>query len=111
MISILPVPGLPEINEGDDLGRLIAVSADLSDGDVVVVAHKIVSKAEGRVVRQVRLRIVAHLRHHVDERRREQVGRALDRIRLCRNEIPRLGDGRLVEPVEVGARPRHVDAR
>ncbi len=43
---------LPEIGAGDDLGRLIAAAApaDLGDGDVVVVAHKAVSKAEGRTV-------------------------------------------------------------
>ena len=51
MISILPVPGLPEIREGDDVGALIAGAAELEDGDVIVVAQKAVSKAEGRVVR------------------------------------------------------------
>ena len=36
---------------GDDLAALIAAAApaDLADGDIVVVAHKVVSKAEGRV--------------------------------------------------------------
>jgi coenzyme F420-0:L-glutamate ligase / coenzyme F420-1:gamma-L-glutamate ligase len=42
---------LPEIRDGDDLAELIAAGAQLEDGDVVVVAHKAVSKAEGRVVR------------------------------------------------------------
>jgi coenzyme F420-0:L-glutamate ligase / coenzyme F420-1:gamma-L-glutamate ligase len=51
MISIIPVEGLPEIRAGDDLGVLIAGAARLEDGDVVVVAQKAVSKAEGRVVR------------------------------------------------------------
>ena len=51
MISILPVGGLPEIGEGDDLAGLIAERAELEDGDVLVVAQKAVSKAEGRVVR------------------------------------------------------------
>jgi len=51
VISIVPVEGLPEIVEGDDLGALIAERAELEDGDVVVVAQKAVSKAEGRVVR------------------------------------------------------------
>jgi coenzyme F420-0:L-glutamate ligase / coenzyme F420-1:gamma-L-glutamate ligase len=49
-LEILPVEGLPEIGEGDDLCALIAEAAALEDGDVVCVAHKIVSKAEGRVV-------------------------------------------------------------
>jgi coenzyme F420-0:L-glutamate ligase/coenzyme F420-1:gamma-L-glutamate ligase len=51
LISILPVEGLPEIRAGDDLGALIAAATPLEDGDVVVVAQKAVSKAEGRVVR------------------------------------------------------------
>jgi coenzyme F420-0:L-glutamate ligase/coenzyme F420-1:gamma-L-glutamate ligase len=51
VISILPVAGLPEVREGDDLGELVAGAAALEDGDVVVIAQKVVSKAEGRVVR------------------------------------------------------------
>jgi coenzyme F420-0:L-glutamate ligase / coenzyme F420-1:gamma-L-glutamate ligase len=50
VISIRPVEGLPEIGEGDDLAALIAERAELEDGDVLVVAQKAVSKAEGRVV-------------------------------------------------------------
>ena len=54
-LRILPVRGIGEIGEGDDLAALIheacaAVPAtDLRDGDVVVVTQKIVSKAEGRI--------------------------------------------------------------
>jgi coenzyme F420-0:L-glutamate ligase / coenzyme F420-1:gamma-L-glutamate ligase len=51
LISVLPVEGLPEIRAGDDLGSLIVGALALQDGDVVVVAQKAVSKAEGRVVR------------------------------------------------------------
>jgi len=50
-LRVLPVVGLPEIADGDDLGALIAERAELEDGDVIVVAQKVVSKAEGRVVR------------------------------------------------------------
>ncbi|MFI7012040.1 coenzyme F420-0:L-glutamate ligase [Streptomyces sp. NPDC050145] len=46
------VPGIPEITEGDDLAALIvAAEPDLADGDVLLVTSKIVSKAEGRIVR------------------------------------------------------------
>jgi coenzyme F420-0:L-glutamate ligase/coenzyme F420-1:gamma-L-glutamate ligase len=51
VIQIWPVEGLPEIRDGDDLAALIAAHAELGDGDVLVVAQKVVSKAEGRVVR------------------------------------------------------------
>ena len=51
MIRVLPVEGVPEIGKGDDLAELIAARAELQDGDVLVVAQKAVSKAEGRTVR------------------------------------------------------------
>ena len=48
------LPGLPEIRAGDDLGSLLVAAAARIGGllarDVVVVAHKAVAKAEGRVV-------------------------------------------------------------
>ena len=47
---MIPVEGIPEIREGDDLGDVLADAAAFEDGDVVVVAHKVVSKAEGRTV-------------------------------------------------------------
>lgn len=51
MIVAAALPGLPEIRPGDDLaGLLVAAAGRLADGDVLVVAHKIVSKAEGRTV-------------------------------------------------------------
>jgi len=50
-VRIFPVTGLPEIREGDDLAALVTDRVTLEDGDVLVVAQKAVSKAEGRVVR------------------------------------------------------------
>jgi coenzyme F420-0:L-glutamate ligase/coenzyme F420-1:gamma-L-glutamate ligase len=54
-IRIIPLEGVPEIETGDDLVALLTDAAEraggLEDADVVVVAQKIVSKAEGRVVR------------------------------------------------------------
>lgn len=53
MISAAALPGLPRIRPGDDLASLLAAAApaDLAGGDVLVVAQKVVSKAEGRIVR------------------------------------------------------------
>ncbi len=53
-VSAIPVTGLPEFVLGDDVGRLIADQCrvngtPLADGDLVVVAQKIVSKAEGAI--------------------------------------------------------------
>ena len=50
-MRIFPVTGLDEIREGDDLAALVVERETLEDGDVLVVAQKAVSKAEGRVVR------------------------------------------------------------
>ncbi len=55
MLSAIALDGLPEIGPGDDLGALIVAalggSTDgprIADDDVLVVAHKVVSKSEGR---------------------------------------------------------------
>ena len=51
-LEILAVEGIPEVRPGDDLPDLItrAAGESLRPGDVLVVTHKIVSKAEGRLV-------------------------------------------------------------
>jgi coenzyme F420-0:L-glutamate ligase/coenzyme F420-1:gamma-L-glutamate ligase len=53
-IEIFPVGGIPEVSPGDDLTALIieglgASGIALLNHDVVVVTHKVVSKAEGRI--------------------------------------------------------------
>ena len=52
-ISLHALSGIPLVVPGDDIGKIIADSLDinqleLADGDVIVVAQKIISKAEGR---------------------------------------------------------------
>jgi coenzyme F420-0:L-glutamate ligase / coenzyme F420-1:gamma-L-glutamate ligase len=54
-ITVLPLEGIPEIEEGDDLAAYLNDAAARQGGfqptDILVVAQKAVSKAEGRVVR------------------------------------------------------------
>lgn len=55
-LQLLPLGGIPLVEQGDDLATLLldALARDdltLADGDVLVLAQKIVSKAEGRLVR------------------------------------------------------------
>lgn len=55
-INIEAIPGLPDIEPGDDLAGLIIEMADragqaLDDGDILAIAHKVVSKAEGKLIR------------------------------------------------------------
>jgi coenzyme F420-0:L-glutamate ligase/coenzyme F420-1:gamma-L-glutamate ligase len=52
-IGARPLAGLPEVRAGDDLAALLATArgaGGFAPGEVLVVAHKVVSKAEGRVV-------------------------------------------------------------
>ncbi len=54
-IAIIPIPGIPQIQPGDDLPSLLLDAIDqakvgLKNGDIVVMCQKIVSKAEGAIV-------------------------------------------------------------
>jgi coenzyme F420-0:L-glutamate ligase/coenzyme F420-1:gamma-L-glutamate ligase len=67
LIRIIPIRVSPDIKKGDDLGAIIADAAKrnncrILDGDIMVIAQKIVSKAEGRIVdlRSVRPRRMAN---------------------------------------------------
>ncbi|MEA2401642.1 MAG: coenzyme F420-0:L-glutamate ligase / coenzyme F420:gamma-L-glutamate ligase [Thermoleophilaceae bacterium] len=52
-LSVRALEALPDVRPGDDLAALLAAAApaDLGDRDVLVIAHKVVSKSEGRVRR------------------------------------------------------------
>jgi coenzyme F420-0:L-glutamate ligase/coenzyme F420-1:gamma-L-glutamate ligase len=50
-LRVIPLEGIPEVQEGDDVAGLVTRAVELEDDDVVVLAQKIVSKAEGRIVR------------------------------------------------------------
>ena len=75
-IRIIPLTGIPEVGRGADLGALVGDAVEraggLDEGDVLVVAHKVVSKAEGRVeqtddVLEVILREARTVRRRRDE--------------------------------------------
>jgi coenzyme F420-0:L-glutamate ligase / coenzyme F420-1:gamma-L-glutamate ligase len=50
-LRVIPLAGMPEVEADADLAGVVADAVELEDGDVVVLAQKVVSKAEGRVVR------------------------------------------------------------
>lgn len=85
-ISVHAIPGLPEIQPGDDLAALLSdalAGADgprLEDGDILVVTSKIVSKAEGRI-RQAADREAA-----IDEETVRLVARR-DKLRIVENRL------------------------
>ena len=89
-IRILPLPGVPEIRPGDDLGALLGDAVEraggLEEGDVVVVAQKAVSKAEGRVEQaDDHLAVVLREAHRVRRRRDETVIAETEHGFVCAN--------------------------
>jgi coenzyme F420-0:L-glutamate ligase / coenzyme F420-1:gamma-L-glutamate ligase len=61
VITLTPVPDIPMIRPGDDLARLIIAACEKNglapaDGDILVVAQKIVSKVQGRYVDLAKIR-------------------------------------------------------
>ncbi len=53
-LTILPVPGIGDVAPGDDIATIVLDALETSgigirDGDVLVITHKIISKAEGRI--------------------------------------------------------------
>ena len=92
-IRAIPVRGLPDIKPGDPIAELILAAASGNNlsfvaGDILVVKHKIVSKAEGRIVRldsvkPSRPALAAARRNHNDPRVIELALR--EAARLLRN--------------------------
>jgi coenzyme F420-0:L-glutamate ligase / coenzyme F420-1:gamma-L-glutamate ligase len=82
-LHVIPVTGLPEVRAGDDVAELVAEAAELEDGDVLVLAQKIVSKSEDRVVRLADVEPSARARELAgddDPRRVETILREAARI-------------------------------
>jgi coenzyme F420-0:L-glutamate ligase/coenzyme F420-1:gamma-L-glutamate ligase len=86
-LSVIGLEGIPEVRPEDDLAALMVTAAEraggLEDGDVVVVAHKVVSKAEGRLVRLDDVEPSAHARELAgdeDPRRLEVILREAARV-------------------------------
>ena len=66
-LQIFPIQGIREITEGSSIpDEILCCAPTLADGDVLVIASKIISKAEGRVYRESDLEIspfAAHLQN------------------------------------------------
>lgn len=61
MLSLTALEGIPEVRPGDDVAQLlldamVRAHVEPADGDVVCVCHKVISKAEGRLVALERLK-------------------------------------------------------
>ena len=83
-VRITPIEGVGEIEPGDDVATALGDAVDrgglsLTDGDVVVVTHKIVSKAEGQIVELADDGPDSH-RHLIDEEAKSIVRRRGDLV-------------------------------
>jgi len=86
VVEVIGLEGIPLIRSGDDLAEVIVKASqeegiELKDGDVIVVSQKIVSKAEGRIVK---LRDVKPSPE--DERLADEVGKDPRLVKLIRKE-------------------------
>lgn len=98
-IQLEPLPGLPEISPGDDLAAILAAAAGrlsepLRPGDVVAVAHKVVSKAEGRVRRLDEIAVSPRARALADEHGKDP--RHLQAVLDESTELVRADRGRII---------------
>jgi coenzyme F420-0:L-glutamate ligase / coenzyme F420-1:gamma-L-glutamate ligase len=104
-IRIFPLIGLPEIQPGDDLGGLMAEALraahrPLVDFDVVVVAHKVVSKAEGKLLALTDVEPAAEVRDWA-----ERSGRDPRVVQIALNEaasVLRMENGVLISQTRHG---------
>ncbi len=98
-ISVMALRGMKEVKEGDDIGEMIVDACrrsgiGIEDGDVVVVAHKIVSKAEGRMVKLSEVRPGPFAKNLA-----EKLGKAPEEVEVILSEsrgIVKMGHGVLI---------------
>jgi len=100
-IAVIPVPGLPLINPGDDLAQLLGDAIDaarvgLKVGDVVAVCQKVVSKAEGAVVALEEVEASAFAKHLAARTEGGKDPRALEVILRETRRIVRMDRGHLI---------------
>jgi coenzyme F420-0:L-glutamate ligase / coenzyme F420-1:gamma-L-glutamate ligase len=75
-LNLLPLPGIPEVQPGDNLCELITTAArransHFENGDILVIAQKIISKAEGAIVRLGSIKASAKARHIAEKLKKD----------------------------------------
>jgi len=116
VITVLPVEGIPEVHPGQEIADLIVDRFELQDGDVVVVTHKIVSKAEGRLEKvngdDERLRLIERESVRVLRRRDELVISETAQGFVCANagvDLSNVDEGiAALLPVDADRSARHI---
>jgi coenzyme F420-0:L-glutamate ligase / coenzyme F420-1:gamma-L-glutamate ligase len=105
MLTLTPLNGIPLIRQGDHLADIIitaleATAIRLQDGDILVIAQKIVSKAEGRMVN---LETIKPSRKALDlAKLTEKDPRVIELILQESNEILRMRPGAIIVEHKLG---------
>jgi coenzyme F420-0:L-glutamate ligase/coenzyme F420-1:gamma-L-glutamate ligase len=105
MLVLTPLPGIPEINPGYDLAKIIlaalsSTELELNDGDIIVIAQKIVSKAEGRLVNLETVRASPRAREYAEQCEKDP--RLVELILQESNEVLRIKPGTIVVEHRLG---------
>jgi coenzyme F420-0:L-glutamate ligase/coenzyme F420-1:gamma-L-glutamate ligase len=104
-VEVIPVENLPIFKEGDDLGELICKAAKkqgtpIQEGDVIVVTHVVVSRAEGNVINLDEVVPSLYAKSLVENTDRDP---ALVEVVLRESKtIVRMGDGHLITETKHG---------
>src|SRR5712692_3193037 len=95
-VRLIPIAGLPAIQPGDDLPELVVerLPEPLQDGDLFVIAQKVVSRAEGRLVRLNDVEPSDRAREMAPVAKKDP--RLVELILRESNEVLRLRDGVLI---------------
>ncbi len=98
-VELFALEGIGRVQPGDELGVLIAralqdIGAELLDGDIVVVCQKVVSKAEGRIVRLAEVEVTARAREFAATWDKD--ARLVELALREATEVRRMGDGHLI---------------
>jgi len=104
-IQVMAVKGLPVIKEGDDLAKFICEAAEkqrtpIEEGDVIVITHVVVSRAEGNVVNLDEV-VPSEFAETVAKQVRKEPALVEVILRETKN-IVRMGDGHLIVETKHG---------
>jgi coenzyme F420-0:L-glutamate ligase/coenzyme F420-1:gamma-L-glutamate ligase len=105
MLVLTPLPGIPVIRSGYDLAKIILaalgqVKLELSDGDIIVIAQKIVSKAEGRLVNLDSVNASSRAREYAVQCEKDP--RLVELVLRESNEVLRIKPGTIIVEHRLG---------
>ncbi|MBM3151681.1 MAG: coenzyme F420-0:L-glutamate ligase [Chloroflexi bacterium] len=104
-LTLTPLPGIPLILPGDDLGSILMAATqtahiNLDDGDVLVLAQKIISKAEGRLVKLTGIKPTARAREVAAQAQKD--ARLVELILRESREVLRVTPGTIIVEHRLG---------